>query len=128
VAVTLQVNGAELKSMLEAGVSRMPEPAGGFPQVSGLCFTYVLSKEPGDRVVEAVRQGPAGGCSGEKVDLSDASTYTIAPNDFTASGGDGYPILLPRSNSRDILASVVTAYISGDSALSLPGEPLAAAR
>jgi 2',3'-cyclic-nucleotide 2'-phosphodiesterase (5'-nucleotidase family) len=124
VAVTLKLSGAELKSMLEAGVARMPEASGGFPQVSGLCFTYDITREPGDRVTEAVRQAPDGGCSDDRIDLTEAATYTLTTNDFTASGGDAYPVLLPRANSRDILAAVVTAYIAGNSALALPGEPL----
>lgn len=40
VVVTLQVSGAELKAMLENGVSLMPAANGRFAQVSGLCFTY----------------------------------------------------------------------------------------
>jgi 2',3'-cyclic-nucleotide 2'-phosphodiesterase (5'-nucleotidase family) len=36
VVVTLSVNGAELKIMLEKGISRMPAVDGRFPQVSGL--------------------------------------------------------------------------------------------
>ena len=46
IVVTLDVNGGELKTMLENGVSLSVDPAtlgnsgqGRFPQVSGLCFT-----------------------------------------------------------------------------------------
>ncbi len=124
VAVTLDVTGAELKAMLEAGISFMPEPSGAFPQVSGFCFTYDLEAEPGSRVTAAVRQAADGSCSGEAIDFSDASTYTLATNDFTASGGDGYPDLLSRANSRDVLASVVASYIAAESPLTLPGAPL----
>ena len=77
--------------MLEAGVAAMPEASGAFPQVSGLCFTYDIEAEPGNRVTGAVRQAADGTCSGEAIDLSEAATYTIATNDFTASGGDNYP-------------------------------------
>ena len=124
VAVTVEVSGAELKAMLEAGVAAMPAASGAFPQVSGLCFTYDIEAEPGNRVTGAVRQAADGSCSGEAIDLSEAATYTIATNDFTASGGDNYPETLSRANTRDILASVVSAYIAGESPLSLPGEPL----
>jgi 2',3'-cyclic-nucleotide 2'-phosphodiesterase (5'-nucleotidase family) len=124
VAVTLELTGAELKSMLEAGVSQMPEPSGAFPQVSGLCFSYDLAAEPGSRVTGAVRQAADGTCSGEAIDLSDAATYTLTTNDFTASGGDGYPELISRASSRDVLASVVAAYVAAESPLDLPGEPL----
>ena len=125
IVVTLEITGAELKAMLEAGVARMPEPSGGFPQVSGLCFTYDIMASPGNRVTEAVRQAADGSCTGEAIDLTDAATYTLATNDFTASGGDSYPYLLPRTNSRDILAAVVSAWIAGESPLALPGEQLA---
>jgi 2',3'-cyclic-nucleotide 2'-phosphodiesterase (5'-nucleotidase family) len=124
VAVTVEVSGAELKAMLEAGVAAMPEASGAFPQVSGLCFTYDIEAEPGSRVTGAVRQAADGTCSGEAIDLSEAATYTIATNDFTASGGDNYPPIISRANTRNLLASVVSAYVAGESPLSLPGEPL----
>ncbi len=60
VVVTLLVNGAELKTMLENGVSQMPSAVGRFPQVSGLCFTYNIEASPGNRVTGAVRQAPDG--------------------------------------------------------------------
>jgi 2',3'-cyclic-nucleotide 2'-phosphodiesterase (5'-nucleotidase family) len=124
VAVTLEISGAELKEMLETGVARMPEASGAFPQVSGFCFTYDIDAEPGKRVTSVVRQAEDGSCTREAVDLTEASTYTLATNDFTASGGDGYPDVLSRADSRNILASVVAAYIAGESPLALPGEPI----
>lgn len=125
VAVTLEVTGEELKSMLETGVGRMPEASGAFPQVSGLCFTYDIAAEPGNRVTSVVRQADDGSCSGEAIDLTADSTYTLTTNDFTASGGDGYPSLISRANSRDVLAPVVAGYVAGQSPLALPGEALA---
>ena len=124
VAVTLQVSGAELKEMLEVGLSHMPEPSGAFPQVSGLCFTYDITAEPGNRVTGAVRQAADGTCTGEAIDLTDAATYTLTTNDFTASGGDGYPVLIARANSRDVLAQDIADSIAGQSPLALPGEAL----
>ena len=48
----------------------------------------------------AVRQAADGSCTGAAVDLTAASTYTIAENDFMATGGDGYPnVLFPRHHS-----------------------------
>jgi len=124
VAVTVEINGAELKAMLEAGVAAMPAASGAFPQISGFCFTYDIDAELGNRVTGAVRQAADGMCSGEAIDLSEAATFTIATNDFTASGGDNYPPILSRAATRDILASVVSTYVAGESPLSLPGEPL----
>jgi 2',3'-cyclic-nucleotide 2'-phosphodiesterase (5'-nucleotidase family) len=89
--VKVQITGAELKTMLENGVSRMPTADGRFPQVSGLCFTYDISQLAGSRVTSAVRQAADGSCTGGSVDLTAASSYWIAENDFMATGGDGYP-------------------------------------
>jgi len=93
VSVRASVNGATLKAMLENGVSRMPAIDGRFPQVSGLCFTYNIEAAPGSRVTSVVRQANDGSCSGAPVDLTAASGYTIATNDFVVAGGDGYPII-----------------------------------
>lgn len=89
--VKVQVNGAELKSMLENGVSRMPTADGRFPQVSGLCFTYDIAQPAGSRVTSAVRQAADGSCTGAAVTFSASDLYWIAENDFMATGGDGYP-------------------------------------
>ena len=47
VVFTVTVNGAELKTILENGVSPMPAANGRFPQVSGLCFTYDIAAAGG---------------------------------------------------------------------------------
>jgi 2',3'-cyclic-nucleotide 2'-phosphodiesterase (5'-nucleotidase family) len=117
VVVTLQVNGAELKSMLERGVSAMPGVDGRFAQVSGLCFTYDISAAVGNRVTGAVRQAGDGSCTGAAVDLTAASTYTIAENDFMASGGDGYPNFFSRVVTRDIMDQVLADYVTAASPL-----------
>ena len=59
VVFTVNINGAELKTMLENGVSPMPAANGRFPQVSGLCFTYDISAPAGSRVTQ--RGAPGGG-------------------------------------------------------------------
>jgi 2',3'-cyclic-nucleotide 2'-phosphodiesterase (5'-nucleotidase family) len=114
VVVTLQVNGAELKTMLENGVSAMPAANGRFPQVSGLCFTYDITAPAGNRVTGAVRQATDGSCSGAPVDLSAASFYTIAENDFMANGGDGYPNFVSRMTTQDFMDSVLAGYIAAN--------------
>ncbi len=118
VVVTLQVNGAELKAMLENGVSSMPAVSGRFPQVSGLCFTYNISAPAGSRVVSAVRQAADGSCTGAAVDLTSVSTYTLALNDFMAQGGDGYPVVYGRSTTQDLMDEVVADYIAANSPIS----------
>jgi hypothetical protein len=116
--VTLEVNGAELKAMLENGVSRMPVPLGLFPQVSGLCFTYDISAPVGSRVLGAVRQAVDGSCTGPPVDLTAASTYTIAENNYMSTGGDGYPNFSSRATTQDYMDQVLADYISANSLVS----------
>jgi 2',3'-cyclic-nucleotide 2'-phosphodiesterase (5'-nucleotidase family) len=117
IVVTLQVNGAELKTMLENGVSRMPAVDGRFPQVSGLCFTYDIAAPANSRVTGAVFANPDGTCSATPVDLTAASTYKIAENDFMSSGGDGYPVFSPRVTTQDIMDQVTADYITANSPL-----------
>ncbi len=118
VVVTLNVNGAELKTMLENGVSAMPAANGRFPQVSGLCFTYNIEAAALNRVTGAVRQAADGSCTGAAVDLTVGSTYFIAENDFMASGGDGYPVFTSRATTRDIMDQAVADYITANSPIS----------
>jgi 2',3'-cyclic-nucleotide 2'-phosphodiesterase (5'-nucleotidase family) len=118
VVVTLQVNGAELKSMLENGISRMPAIDGRFPQVSGLCFTYDIASPVGSRVTSVVRQAADGSCTGAPIDLTAGSSYKIAENDFMSSGGDGYPNFFSRSTTQNIMDQVLADYITANSPIS----------
>ena len=76
----------------ERGVARCLRSTASFAQVSGLCFTYDITAVVGNRVTGAVRQAADGSCTGAPVDLTAASTYSIAENDFMVAGGDGYPV------------------------------------
>jgi 2',3'-cyclic-nucleotide 2'-phosphodiesterase (5'-nucleotidase family) len=118
IVVTLNVTGAELKSMLENGVSLMPAAQGRFPQVSGLCFTYDIDAPAGARVTGAVRQVPDGSCTGAPIDLTAASTYEIAENDFMASGGDGYPNFVSRAATQDIMDQTLADYVTANTPIS----------
>ena len=113
--VTLNVNGSELKAMLENGVSVMPIASGRFPQVAGLCFTYDISAAVGSRVIGAVRQAPDGSCTGASIDLTSGATYLIAENDFMLLGGDGYPDFSGRETVHGILDQVVSDWLSANS-------------
>lgn len=118
VVVTLSITGAELKTFLENGVSSMPGANGRFPQVSGLCFSYDVAAPAFSRVTGAVRQAADGSCTGAAVDLTAASSYTIATNDFMANGGDGYPVVYGRSTTRDIMDQVLTDFITNSGTVS----------
>jgi len=117
VVVTLGVNGAELKQMLENGVS-LTGAQGRFPQVSGLCFTYDVSMPAGSRVTSAVRANADGTCSATPIDLTAGSTYSMAENDFTVAGGDGYPNFASRATSRDVMDQVLADYIAATTPIS----------
>jgi 2',3'-cyclic-nucleotide 2'-phosphodiesterase (5'-nucleotidase family) len=118
VVFTVSINGAELKNFLENGVSLMPSAQGRFPQVSGLCFTYDISSPAGSRVQGAVRQAADGSCSGAPIDLTAASTYTIAENDFMASGGDGYPNVYASGTTQNLMDQVLADYIGANTPVS----------
>ena len=118
IVVTLTVNGAELKTMLENGVSQMPGANGRFPQVSGLCFTYDIALPALSRVTSAVRADAAGNCTATPVGLTAASSYEIAENDFMASGGDGYPNFTSRMATQDIMDQVLADHVTANSPLS----------
>src|SRR5689334_1250118 len=93
--VKIEVTGATLRAALEHGVSRSAEDSqpGGFPQVSGIQFSFDASRPPGARLVDVKVNG---------VPLDDAKKYTLATTTFIAlDGGDGYsmfkgsPVIIP---------------------------------
>ena len=84
VVVTINIKGSDILAALEHGTSAAPEASGGFPQVSGMSFEVHLSAAEGSRV-ENVMIGD------EPLDL--AKVYSLATNDFTQIGGDGYDML-----------------------------------
>jgi 2',3'-cyclic-nucleotide 2'-phosphodiesterase (5'-nucleotidase family) len=116
VSTTTMVSGAEVKAFLENGVSAMPAANGRFPQVSGLCFTYDIASPAGSRVTSIVRQAADGSCTGAAV--LPVGTYTLASNDFMAAGGDGYPNVLFKSTTRNIMDADVADYVAANSPIS----------
>jgi 2',3'-cyclic-nucleotide 2'-phosphodiesterase (5'-nucleotidase family) len=117
VVSTVSLSGVELKTFLENGVSFFGNSAlgdGRFPQVSGLCFSYNINAPAGSRVVSAVRQNADGTCSATPIDLGPAASYTLAINDFMASGGDGYPNVAARATTRNVMDQDVADFISAN--------------
>ena len=119
-AFTVTIHGgAELKTFLENGVSLMPSAQGRFPQVSGLCFTYDISKPAGSRVLSAVRQAANGSCTGAPIDLTSSSPdFMLVENDFMATGGDGYPNVFARGTTQNTADQVLADYIAAHSPVS----------
>lgn len=114
---TVVINGAELKAMLENGVSTMPAANGRFPQVSGLCFSYNALLPAGSRVTGSVRQAADGSCTGPAIDLTAGAQYLIAINDFIGTGGDGYPNFSGRLTLGELLNEVVSDHVTARSPL-----------
>jgi 2',3'-cyclic-nucleotide 2'-phosphodiesterase (5'-nucleotidase family)/predicted AlkP superfamily phosphohydrolase/phosphomutase len=114
---SVEYSGAELKTALENGVSLMPAAQGRFPQVSGLCFTYDIAAPAGSRVTSVVRANEDGTCTATPVDLTAASMYHVAINDFMAAGGDGYPNVASRAHSLEIMDQAVANYIAANTPL-----------
>ena len=84
----VEITPAVLRETLENGVVMMPEPSGRFPQIAGFSFTFDVEAAPGNRVV-SIELG------GEELDLEDTTTtLTMATNNFLASGGDEYNMLV----------------------------------
>ncbi len=112
-AATATITGADVWAALENGVSQIATGAGRFPQVSGLKFTFDMSKAANSGRVTAVTL-----TDGTPI-LNDRSvSYTLATNDFMVAGGDGYTMLggLAKAKTRDVLETLVRNAIIRDSA------------
>ena len=118
----IKITGTELLEVLEASTFCTPEAIGGFPQVSGIEFTLDTTKayDQGDeypgttyfapKTINRVTITSVGG-----KDFDPAATYTIATNDFMASGGDTYYRFVNASANYDLgiaMDEVVMQYIT----------------
>jgi 5'-nucleotidase / UDP-sugar diphosphatase len=84
--VTVPLTGARLRRLLEHGVSEKVLGTGGFPQISGLSFTFDPRRTSGSRVVGELRRADG------KV-LASGDTVIAAFNAYLAcEGGDGYSV------------------------------------
>ncbi|MBC7087804.1 MAG: 5'-nucleotidase C-terminal domain-containing protein [Tissierellales bacterium] len=101
----IEVTGEEIWKALEHGVSAYPDPAGHFPHVSGLNYTFDPSKPVGERIVSIT-------INGKPIELEE--TYTMATNDFLAAGGDGYTMFAnkPFVGEGGLLSDVLAEYVA----------------
>jgi 2',3'-cyclic-nucleotide 2'-phosphodiesterase (5'-nucleotidase family) len=112
ITVVVDVSGAELKAILENGVSEIG--GGRFIQVSGLRIQYDPSLAAGSRITGAwefdgVTQGAA-------IDFgAGADAYSVAMNDFMAVGGDGYPNFTGQFTTLNLMLDDVINYIDANS-------------
>jgi 2',3'-cyclic-nucleotide 2'-phosphodiesterase (5'-nucleotidase family) len=105
--VTLNIKGSELRLAIENGLSRLPDAAGRFPQVSGMTIEFDPQQPAGSRVLSIAVGGTP---------LDPNKFYRIAVNDFMARGGDDYSTfaavdpLLPLEDS-PLLSDEVMIYL-----------------
>ena len=109
---TFKVTGEQLLTAIENGVSEVEEVAGRFPQVSGMRYSFDLSKAPNERVtsIEIDENG-----NWKPLDLN--KTYGMVSNNFIRGGGDGYKVFRSASEIYDFgpdLADVVANYIKAN--------------
>jgi len=91
----LTVSASKLKELLEHGIALYPNQ-GRFPQVSGVAFSFDLSKPAGSRIVNLAIQDSQGNDLDVVVRggslVGDATrTFRMVTLNFLASGGDSYP-------------------------------------
>lgn len=84
VLVKLELPGKVLLDVLERSVNAYPREFGGFLQVSGITFTFDPARPAGRRVVRVLVGGQP---------LDPERRYSVAVNNYTAQGGDGYAML-----------------------------------
>ena len=104
-SATTRVTGKALVEAIENGLSVLEQPAGRFPQVSGLEIVATRAAPRGSRVASVKVNGAP---------LEPARVYTVTTNDFMLRGGDGYGALRDPGASEDsgdrLVANDVMAY------------------
>jgi len=110
--VAVRLTGAQLKEALEHGVSHLEKASHGFPQVSGLTFTYSRSAPVGSRVKDVT-------VDGRPLDLN--KEYAVATIDFLAAGGSGYTVFGDALKKAGDYANLGGALTSGALTYNDPG-------
>ena len=98
------VSASKLKELLEHSIALYPNQ-GRFPQVSGLAFSFDLTKPAGSRIVNLAVQDSQGNDLDVVVRagalVGDATrTFRMVTLNFLASGGDSYPFAKDASEQR----------------------------
>ncbi len=106
------LTGADIVVALEAGVSRVEEGHGRFPQVAGLRYSFTLSGGADERRILDVEVME----DSQWVPIHPGRTYRVVSNSFLRGGGDGYAVF--EKNARDAydfgpdMADVVAEYLA----------------
>ena len=118
----IKIKGSELLEVLEASTFCTPDAIGGFPQVAGIEFTLNTAKAydkgeayPGTTYFapNSINRVTITSVGGKAFDPD--AIYTIATNDFMASGGDTYYRFVSATANYDLgipMDEVVMEYIN----------------
>ncbi|MCE2837578.1 MAG: esterase-like activity of phytase family protein [Cyanobium sp. 49614_E6] len=117
------VSASKLKELLEHGIAVYPNQ-GRFPQVSGLAFSFDLTRAAGSRIINLAIQDSQGNdldvlVRGGILVGDSARTFRMVTLNFLASGGDSYPFPSDAAANRvDLFSSTApltgAATFSGD--------------
>jgi 5'-nucleotidase/UDP-sugar diphosphatase len=111
---TFQLTGKDIVASLEHGVSMVEEGKGAFPQVAGLKYSFDKSVAPNAGRIKSVEVQE----NGAWAPIDEARVYTLATNNFTRGGGDGYKLF--KENAQDAydygpgLEQVVADYLTAN--------------
>lgn len=111
--VRTTLTGKEIKAALEHSVRLYPEENGGFLHVSGLAFTFDPSKPAGNRVEEVIINDRP---------LDEEKAYSVATNNFTAVGGDGFGMFKAENiefDSGELLSTILIEALQSN--VAIPG-------
>jgi 2',3'-cyclic-nucleotide 2'-phosphodiesterase (5'-nucleotidase family) len=117
------VSASKLKELLEHGIAVYPNQ-GRFPQMSGLAFSFDLTRAAGSRILNLAIQDSQGNdldvlVRGGVLVGDSARTFRMVTLNFLASGGDSYPFPTDAAANRvDLFSSTASltgaATFSGD--------------
>lgn len=111
---TFQLTGKDIVASLEHGVSMVEEEKGAFPQVAGLKYSFDKSVAPNAGRIKSVEVME----NGAWAPIDEGKLYTLATNNFTRGGGDGYKLFKDNAqNAYDYgpsLEQVVADYLTAN--------------
>jgi len=111
---TFQLTGKDIVASLEHGVSMVEEGKGAFPQVAGLKYSFDASVAPNTGRIKSVEVQE----NGAWAPIDETKLYTVATNNFTRGGGDGYDLFKTNAqNAYDYgpgLEQVVADYLTAN--------------
>ncbi|MEP1383420.1 MAG: 5'-nucleotidase C-terminal domain-containing protein [Paraglaciecola sp.] len=95
--IKVSVTGADIKTILEHGVSAVEELKGRYPHVSGIKFKYDTANARGSRVTSITFNGKA---------VIPTAIYSLATSDYLIGGGDEYPLIKSADSTSQTNASL----------------------